>query len=140
RKKYFLIVDTETTQNGKVADLGIVVCDKQGNIAYEGGFMVGEVYCDRETNPLFHIFGDANDVFSKASLPRRYSGYDQMIKDGRRMVATVPAINSLLAKIAIRYQPVLTAYNLAFDTGKCANTGIDLTLFDKRFCLWHAAA
>ncbi len=140
RKKHFIIVDTETTQNGKVADLGIVVCDKQGNIVFEGGYMVGEIYCDRETNPLFHIFGDANDVFSKASLPGRYSRYDQMIKDGRRMVATIPAINSLLAKIAIRYQPVLTAYNLAFDKGKCENTGIDLTLFDKRFCLWHAAA
>ena len=140
RKKHFLIVDTETTQNGKVADLGLVVCDKQGRIVREYGLMVGEVYCDRETNPLFHIFGDANDVFSKASLPRRYAGYDQMIKDGRRMVATIPAINSLLAKIAIQYNPVLTAYNLAFDKGKCENTGIDLTLFDKRFCLWHAAA
>ncbi len=56
------------------------------------------------------------------------------------MVASVAAINSLLAKIMARYNPVLTAYNLAFDTGKCANTGIDLTFFDRRFCLWHAAA
>jgi hypothetical protein len=140
RKKYFVIVDTETTQTDLVADLGIVVCDKQGNIEREYGLMVGEVYCNRETHPLFHVYGDANDVFSKASLPGRYSRYDQMIKDGRRMVATVPAINSLLAKIAVKYRPVLTAYNLAFDTGKCANTGIDLGMFDSRFCLWHAAA
>lgn len=140
RKKHFLIVDTETTQTGMVADLGIVVCDKQGNIQCEYGLMVGEIFCNRETHPLFHVFGDANDVFSKASLPSRYAAYDRMIKDGRRMVATVPAINSLLAKIAVRYNPVLTAYNLAFDTGKCANTGIDLTMFDRRFCLWHAAA
>ena len=140
RKKHFLVIDTETTQNGKVADIGIVVCDKQGNIVYEGGFMVGEVYCDREANPLFHVFGDANDIFSAASLPRRYASYDAMIKDGRRMVASVAAINSLLAKINARYRPVLTAYNLAFDQGKCANTGIDLTHFQQRFCLWHAAA
>jgi hypothetical protein len=33
----------------------------------------------------------------------------------------------------------LTAYNLAFDTEKCANTGIDLTIFKNSFCLWQAA-
>lgn len=140
KKKWFVTVDTETTQTEMVADIGIVVSDKAGNIAYEGGFMVAETYCNRDTHPLFHVFGDANDVFSKASLPGRYENYDRMIKDGRRMVASAAAINSLLAKINNRYDPVLTAYNLAFDKGKCANTGIDLTMFDKRFCLWHAAA
>jgi hypothetical protein len=140
RKKHFLIVDTETTQDGKVADLGVVVCDKQGNIAYEGGFMVAEVFCDREKHPLFHVFGDANDVFSKASLPGRYRRYEEMLKDGRRMLASKAAINSLLTKINLRYKPVLTAYNLGFDTGKMANTGLDLTHFEQRFCLWHAAA
>lgn len=140
KKKYFLIIDTETTQTEKVADLGIVVCDKQGNIVYEVGVMVAEWFCDREAHPLFHVFGDENDIFSKASLPRRYADYDHMIKDGRRMVASVAAINKLLVKIRLQYNPVLTAYNIAFDAGKCANSGIDLTIFDKRFCLWHAAA
>jgi hypothetical protein len=140
KKKYFLIIDTETTQTEKVADLGIVVCDKEGNIVYEVGLMVGEWFCDRDAHPLFHVFGDANDVFSAASLPRRYADYDQMIADGRRMVASVNGINKLLTKIRLQYDPVLTAYNIAFDAGKCANSGIDLTIFDKRFCLWHAAA
>jgi hypothetical protein len=140
KKKFFLIVDTETTQTDKVADIGIVVCDKAGNIAYEGGFMVAEIFCDAQNHPLFHIFGDRNDVFSAASLPARRARYDDMIKDGRRMVASVAAINSLLAKINARYSPVLTAYNIAFDKGKCANTGIDLSHFQNSFCLWYAAA
>lgn len=140
KKKFFLIVDTETTQTEKVADFGVIVCDKQGVIVYEGGFMVAEIFCDAKTHPLFHIFGDKNDVFSAASLPARRARYDAMIKDGRRMVASVPAINSLLAKINARYSPVLTAYNLDFDARVCANTGIDLTHFSKRFCLWAAAA
>lgn len=140
KKKFFLIIDTETTQTDKVADCGVVVTDKQGVIHYEGGFMVAETYCNPVDHPLFHIFGDANDVFSAASLPARRARYDAMIADGRRMVASVPAINSLLAKINARYSPVLTAYNLPFDLGKCANTGIDLTHFDKRFCLYAAAA
>lgn len=140
KKKYFIIIDTETTQTDKVADLGIVVCDKQGNIVYEVGVMVAEWFCDREKHPLFHVFGDAGDVFSKASLPRRYADYDAMIKDGRRMVASVAAINHLLIKIRLQYNPVLTAYNIAFDKDKCANSGIDLTIFETSFCLWHAAA
>lgn len=140
KKKFFLIVDSETTQTQKVADLGLVVCDKQGNIAYEGGFMVAETFCDAENHPLFHIFGDANYHFSKASLPARRGKYEAMIKDGRRMVASVAAINRLLTKINLRYSPVVTAYNWAFDKGKCANTGIDLTHFSQEFCLWSAAA
>lgn len=141
KRKYFVVIDTETTQTEKVADIGIVVTDKTGRIHYEGGFLVAETYCDADNHPLFHIFGDANDVFSAASLPARRAAYDQMIKDGRRMVASVGAINSLLAKIAVRYNdPVMTAYNVAFDKGKCRNTGIDLSMFSQSFCLWHAAA
>jgi hypothetical protein len=140
KKKFFLTVDTETTQTEMVADFGVVVSDKQGRIHYEGGFMVAETYCDAENHPLFHIFGDANDVFSKASLPARRARYDAMIADGRRMVASRAAINSLLAKINARYSPVVTAYNLDFDARVCANTGIDLTHFEQRFCLWAAAA
>ena len=141
KRKYFVTIDTETTQTGTVADLGIAVSDKTGKIHYEGGFMVAEIFCNAEEHPLFHIFGDANDVFSKASLPMRRERYEQMLRDGRRMLATTAAINSLLAKIAVRYNdPVLTAYNIAFDRDKCQNTGIDLSMFSRSFCLWHAAA
>jgi hypothetical protein len=140
-KKHFLIIDTETTQTDKVADIGIVVCDKAGKIAYEGGFLVKEFFNNPEQHPLFHVFGDANDVFSKASLPARYERYSAMLNNGTRMAASVPAVNNLLAKILARYNPTLTAYNLAFDFGKCRNSDIDLSIFgDNKFCLWHAAA
>jgi hypothetical protein len=140
RKKHFLIVDTETTQTGKVADLGLVVCDKQGNIQYEVGVLVSEIFCDAENHPLFHLFGDAKDVFSKASLPARRRKYEEMLKDGRRLLASRAAINRLLVKIRLQYNPVLTAYNIAFDAEKMENTGLDLSIFEQRFCLWHAAA
>jgi hypothetical protein len=139
RKKFFLIIDTETTQTGKVADLGLVVCDKQGKIERDYGILVAEYITDKVNHPLFHSFGDANDHFSKAGLPARYAKYSDMAADGRRLVATVPAINRLLTKIALQYRPVATAYNKAFDWEKCANTGIDLDPFDENFCLWHAA-
>lgn len=140
KKKYFLIVDTETTQTGMVADLGLVVVDKQGNRIREYGILVSEIFCDEVNHPLFHIFGDANDVFSKASLPARRARYNMMLKDGRRILASKAAINALLVKIRLQYDPVVTAYNWAFDKDKMANTGLDLSIFSSSFCLWHAAA
>ena len=138
-KKFFLIIDTETTVTDKVADLGLIVADKKGNIEREYGLLVREIFNDREQHLLFHD-QTADPLWGRRNLPRRYKHYENMLTDGRRMLASVPAINRLLAKIALQYRPVATAYNKAFDWGKCANTGIDLTLFPQTFCLWHAAA
>ena len=38
-----------------------------------------------------------------------------------------------------RYAPVLTAYQLSFDFGKCEKTRINLGIFSERFCLMKAA-
>jgi hypothetical protein len=138
-KKHFLIVDTETTDNGKVADFGAVVCDKQGNIVASFAALVTEIYTDRVNDPLF-TRGNTCTLWGKKSLKRRYARYDAMIKNGSRTLATVPAINRWLAEIAVKYRPVLTAYNLSFDVGVCNNTDIDLSLFPNRFCMWNAAA
>ena len=139
KKKFFLIVDTETTQTNMVADFGAVVCDKQGNIHHEIGILTGDFFSDRKNHPLFHIYGDANDVFSKASLPRRYANYEAMLQNGQRYLASVSAINRWLAKVEKKYEPILTAYNLPFDLDKCDKSGIVLDYFDKRFCLMKAA-
>ena len=140
KKKYFLTIDTETTQTGMVADFGAVVSDRQGNIVREVGLLIGDFYSDTENHPLFHIYGDSKDIFSKATLPKRYAAYDAMLQDGRRMLCSVGAVNRWLAKVAATYNPVMTAYNLAFDLDKMNNSGIIADeLFPKRFCLWHAA-
>lgn len=139
KKKYFLIIDTETTQTDKVADFGAVVCDRQGRIVKTAGVLVRDFYLDREAHPLFHT-KDADPLWGKANLPKRYAEYDAMLANGSRMLASVPAVNRWLAAVASQYQPTLTAYNLAFDRGKCSNSGIDLTIFADQFCLWYAAA
>jgi hypothetical protein len=140
KKKFFVTIDTETTQTDMVADLGVVVTDKQGEIHFEGGYLLGDFYSDKENHPLFHVYGDKGDVFSKASLPARYNRYDGMLQDGKRMLCSVAAINRLFAKIKDRYDPVATAYNKAFDWGKLENSGIPVAdFFPKSFCLWHAA-
>ena len=140
KKKFFLIIDTETTQTGMVADFGAVVVDKQGVIHREMGILVGDFFSDKENHPLFHIYGDKNDVFSKATLPARYERYEQMLQNGERYLASVGAVNRWLAKVSAQYSPVMTAYNLAFDREKLSNSGIIAKeLFPDTFCLWHAA-
>ena len=79
-------------------------------------------------------------MWSKAALPKRYDSYNKMLDSGVRMLAGVGAINRWLDKVAKKYNPYLTAYNLNFDLVKCSNTGIDLTMFaDRQFCLWYAS-
>ena len=137
RKKYFLTIDTETTQTDMIADFGAVVSDKQGRIIKEIGVLVTDFFFDKEKHPLFHV-GDF--LGGARNLPHRYAAYEQMMEDGRRMAASVTAINRWLARVNAEFQPVATAYNKAFDWGKMRNSGIDCDMFSESFCLWHAAA
>jgi hypothetical protein len=139
KKDYFLIVDTETTQDNLVADFGGVICDRTGKVYTQIAVLVKDIYTDSENHPLFHLYGDAGDLWSKAGLPKRYNHYNSMVESGTRMIASVSSINRWLDKAKAEYNPILTAYNLAFDVGKCENTAIDLTMLDMRFCLWYAA-
>ena len=138
-KQYFLIVDTETTQDGQVADLGMVVCDRKGMIHHQAGILVHGVFDNEQEHPLFFT-QDANPLWGRRGLPARYARYNAMLNSGSRMLASVNAVNRWLERARGQYNPTLTAYNLAFDTDKCGNTGIDLSIFSDRFCLWHAAA
>lgn len=135
----FLIIDTETTQNGKVADFGAIVTNRKGEILATCGVLVREFYLDRENSPLFHS-KDADPLWGIANLPKRYAAYDAMLTDGRRMLASVAAVNRWLSKVNAKYSPIATAYNRAFDWDKMDKSGIDCHMFERTFCLWHAAA
>ena len=138
KRDYFMIVDTETTQDDMVADFAAVITDKKGNIYNQCAVLTNGIYTDMEKHPLFFT-SDKDGIWSKKGQDYRYSVYQNMINNGTRMIASIAAINVWLAKANEKYNPILTAYNLAFDQNKCANTGIDLAQFNKRFCLWHSA-
>ena len=138
-KNYFLTIDTETTQDGLVADFAATITDKKGVIVNQCAVLVAGIYTDQQNHPLFHQHGDAGDLWSLAGLPKRYDRYERMVQSGARMIASVGAIQRWLDKALAQYNPILTAYNLSFDLGKCQNTGIDLTGFSRRFCMWSAA-
>jgi hypothetical protein len=135
KKQFFAILDTETTISNTVADFAIVICDRNGVIYNQCAVLVAGNYGTME---LFHD-KTKNDIWGYAGLEKRKAHYVTMLDNGSRMVASVAAINRWINQAIGKYNPTLTAYNLAFDLGKCANTGIDLSGFNSKFCLWQAA-
>ena len=136
-KHYYLIVDTETTKRGTVADFGAVLMTKQGEIVERFGAMVLNHF---GSLPLFSDpTAPDSALWSEQSAKRREKDYYSMLDSGERSISSVGLINQWLAGINARYTPVLTAYNLAFDLGKCRNTRIDLGIFAQSFCLMKAA-
>lgn len=136
KKQFFAILDTETTMQNTVADFAIIIVDRQGKIYNQCAVMVKDHYGKFE---LFHDKA-ANDIWGYAGLERRKANYVEMLNSGRRMLASVNAINKWIQQAIGKYNPELTAYNLAFDLDKCEKTGIDLSGFTNKFCLWHASS
>lgn len=138
KKQYCLIVDCETTQDNLVADFAAVIADRKGNIHAQCAVLTNEIYTDSKNHPLFFT-SDTTGIWSKLGQDSRYKQYARMLESGSRMIASIGAINRWLDKAKAGYDPYLTAYNLPFDLDKCEKTGIDLTPFHRRFCLWAAA-
>ena len=134
KKQYFLIVDTETTNDDQVFDFGAVVVDRKGEIVNQCSIIIRE-------NIGKELFQDptGKSFWSKDYAQQKKNNYMEMLDKGNRMMASVNAVNRWLEKVNAKYNPTLTAYNIGFDSTKCANTGIDLTIFKSSFCLWHLA-
>lgn len=135
KKQFFAILDTETTMENTVADFAIIIVDRNGKIYNQCAVMVKDHYGKYE---LFHD-KKANDIWGYEGLIKRQNHYTEMLNSGARMLASVNAINKWINQAIGKYNPSLTAYNLAFDLDKCEKTGIDLSGFTDKFCLWHAA-
>jgi hypothetical protein len=78
-------------------------------------------------------------IWSEQSAKRREKDYYSMLDTGERSIASPALINQWLVRVNAQYSPVVTAYNLAFDLGKCRNTRINLGIFAQSFCLMKAA-
>ena len=136
-KHFYLIVDTETTKQQTVADFGAVLVTKQGAVIERFGAMVLGHFSKKR------LFSDPtapdSALWSEQSAQRREKDYYSMLESGERSIVSVAGINQWLSRINAQYSPVVTAYNLAFDLGKCRNTKIDLGIFAQSFCLMKAA-
>jgi hypothetical protein len=135
KKQFYAIIDTETCKDDSVADIGIVICDRHGNIVKSMGVLIGENFCNKE------LFYDPSTTgfWGKAAADKRKAAYQKMVNDGTRMIASVAAVNKWINQAIGSFNPEATAYNLAFDRDKCQKSGIDLSGFKSSFCLWQAA-
>lgn len=137
KKQYIILVDIESTKTDMVADFAAIISDRKENIVTQCAILTHGIFTDRENHPLFYC-ENADEIWARAGLDKRYANYENMLKNGSRMLASIGAINNWLMMAKAQYDPILTAYNLSFDVGKCRNTGINLDCFNRRFCLWSA--
>lgn len=137
KKAYIITVDTETTLDGLTADFSAVISDRKGNVVAQCAVLVRGIYDSPDEHPLFYN-ESIGGLWAQESLNRRYQAYQAMLENGSRMLASIHAVNNWLMMAKAQYDPILTAYNLPFDVDKCRNTGINLDVFYRRFCLWSA--
>jgi len=135
-KRYYLIVDTETTVNRHVFDFSAIICDKQGKIYQQIAVCVNNF----KHEEFFHDRGNSG-FFAQKNLNDRHKKYEKMLHNGDRMLASVTAVNNWLCKANELYGKnlYLTAYNICFDAGVCKNSGINLSIIKNSFCLWGLA-
>lgn len=127
RKHHYIIVDVETTGDDRVADFGAAVVDRKGNIAASLGVLIDG------------IFGNVDFHWALGNPKHTLKKYQGMLRNGSRAIATPAFVNDWLRQMHMAYLPILTAYNIGFDWGKCRNTDIDLGIFSQRFDLMMAA-
>lgn len=138
KKQHVLIIDTETTVENHVADFGAVLCDRKGRVLKTAGVLISDFYGHEEL--FYDQKADPDCIWSKPGLERRKAAYEKMLDEGTRGLYSVSAVNRWLERCVGEFNPYVTAYNFAFDLDKCKKSGIDLTIFERNFCLWRAAA
>ena len=131
RKKYFIVLDVETTNNnmedknapndGLVYDLGFAIYDKKGNCYAERSFIIKEIFEDTDL---------MNTAYYKEKLPKYY----KEIEEGKREVLTICQARKRI-KSAIDYFNIkeVWAYNASFDYRTLNNT---IRLVTGSFVRW----
>lgn len=125
KKKYYAILETVATKKNMVADVAIIICDKEGGIFNQVAAVVKECYGDYLLQ---------NDLASGD-----YHDYAGKLNSGRRMLASVVAVNNWIRRAHAEYSPELISWDLSAHLDRCKKTGIELDAFDTRVCLGKVA-
>ena len=97
KKHYYLIVDTETTQQQTVADFGAVIMDRKGAIIEQFAVLLNGHFGKL---PLFAVKGAPADAFfSKQTRARRLKHYEDLLDNGQRSICSPTLVNIWLARI-----------------------------------------
>ena len=139
-KKYYLVLDTETTNTIEQPipyDIGWVVCDRQGNIVEKRSYVVEEV------------FKEMPDLMSYAYYVEKIPQYEKDISAGSRKIAGMWEIRRKMKEDIKNYKiREVCAYNVAFDKRALNNLirYVSKSFFRWWFpfgvefvCIWHMA-
>lgn len=133
RKKYFMVLDTETcpidreiegvsNKNMLAYDIGYCVVDKKGNVYKTGSYIVSDVF-----------FGEFYEKLQSAYYSHKIPNYMKEIANGSRVVKTWEQISFILKETLKEYNiSVVVAHNAMFDFGVLQTTKEYL---QKRFSL-----
>lgn len=135
RNQFFLIIETQATIDGTVADFGAIVCDKAGKIYDECAVLVADEF---KVKNLFHD-EKAAGTWSLEGCDSRQQRYKEMLKVGERMLASAVALDRWLGRIFAKYAPDLIAFDLACELDRLKKTGIGVSVFARQFSLRDAA-
>lgn len=123
RKKYFMVLDTETCpidrelqevtpNNMLVYDIGFTITDKKGNVYRTGSYIISEIF-----------FGEFYEKMQSSYYAKKIPNYMQDIANGSRVVKTWSQISFILRKVIEEYKiNVVVAHNARFDFGVLKNT------------------
>ena len=133
RKKYFMVLDTETCpidrecqevspKNMLVYDIGYCVVDKKGNVYKTGSYIVSEIF-----------FGEFYEKMQSSYYAKKIPNYMKEMSNGSRVVKTWEQISFVLKETLKEYNiSVVVAHNARFDFGVLQTTREYL---EKRFSL-----
>ena len=123
RKKYFMVLDTETSPidreleevtptNMLVYDIGYTITDKKGNVYRTGSYIVSDIF-----------FGEFYTKMQSSYYADKIPKYMEQIAKGERVVKTWKQISFILRKVLEEFDiNVVVAHNARFDYGVLRNT------------------
>lgn len=141
RKKYFLVVDTETAEgvdtNPLPYDIGYAICDRAGNIYRMRSFVVPEVFLDLKES--------MQSAYYAEKIPK----YWEDLKRGTRKLTPMWQIYKTMRQDIKDFKiTTVCAYNMSFDRTALNNLIRYVSKSKRRFwfpfgieynCIWHEA-
>ena len=146
RKKYFLVVDVETTNSTEQAltyDIGFSVCDKKGNVYESKSFAISDIFFDEKK--IYNNYELMDSAYYANKLPQYYEG----MRSGAWKVVPLLVARQEIHRLMKEYNiNVVCAYNCNFDKNALNTTLRYISKSKIRwffpygtefYCIWNMA-
>ncbi len=126
---FYLLVATEQAETNKTIAFSAFIIDHKGEIQEKVEVLVREFFLDKRKHP----FRIENSNRNRKAMALRKIKYDEcvaMIADGRRMLASVNAINKWLSAMLSKYNPLIVGGDINEERTVLNFSGIDVSIFE----------